>query len=392
VWVVLGNVAMSATGVALALACIAVETLTHPATDAPGLRVFLVVAASGLTVALMVKLISALSVRAIHDFALLNDMVAVATRSLSLESGLDSFMLMASDLVRADRVTAYRIPVDAFGAEPPVDDSEWALSHWNRRAQSATAVESGEDGAPLPLDAIRQTTTGARSESDDAWIWSRATDGSVVVLRFVARRRWYQPQVSWQYAFDRIVPELESLVNLTGFIAQLSEMTRTDYLTGLANRRAFMDRLEQEVRKVERNGDALTVAMLDLDRFKQFNDEHGHLLGDQLLRGFAALLTSRGRAIDLAARYGGEEFCLILPSTDAHGARQLLADLHQASRRLREPMGVTFSAGLASWQPGDDPEDLLTRADAGLYQAKSLGRDRTVIVDRRLEPDETGPR
>ena len=169
-------------------------------------------------------------------------------------------------------------------------------------------------------------------------------------------------------------------------------MTRTDYLTGLANRRAFMDRLDQEVRKVDRSGDALTIAMLDLDNFKQFNDEHGHLLGDQLLRGFASLLTSRGRAIDVAARYGGEEFCLILPSTGTDGAQRLLADLHEASRRLREPMGITFSAGLAAWQAGDDPERLLARADAGLYEAKSLGRDRTVVAGRHLEPDETGPR
>ena len=160
---------------------------------------------------------------------------------------------------------------------------------------------------------------------------------------------------------------------------EMARLAMTDGLTGLANRRRFDIVIEKEWQRAQRAQAPIALLMIDADHFKVFNDTHGHLVGDQLLRGFASLLASRARTADLAARYGGEEFCLVLPATSADGAEHLLGELHAAARQLRSPMGITFSAGLASWQPGDGAEALLARADGALYRAKTAGRDRTEV-------------
>jgi diguanylate cyclase (GGDEF)-like protein len=363
--------------------------VVHPSTTDPTLRVLLIVVAGLLTAGLMTKLIAAASVRQVREFGLLNEMGAIAAGAHSLESSLEAFMPLAGALLRAERVVAYWLPprdatetAGSTGAPVTLSFARWDRNPDLPDLADSTGTES------LPVDELWDRPSGAIGQSGRSWVWARAPEGSVVALAVDAEKPRLQTQISWQYAFDRVVPELEALVTLTGFISQLSEMTRTDYLTGLANRRAFMDRLTQEVASVERRKDVLTVAMLDLDHFKDFNDEHGHLLGDQLLRGFASLLATRSRGTDLAARYGGEEFCLVLPNTDTEGAVRLLSDLHTAGRGLREPMGVTFSAGVTSWQPGDDPETLLARADIGLYQAKSAGRDQTAVASVERATDD----
>ena len=169
-----------------------------------------------------------------------------------------------------------------------------------------------------------------------------------------------------------------------------------DPLPGLCNRRYFQEALEREIRRVKRRGSTLAVLMLDLDRFKQFNDNFGHDAGDLLRRAFADLLQHRVRGEDVACRYGGEEFALILPEAALEASCARAEELRRAVAELRPvyqevPLsGVTVSAGVAVY-PDHGPlgEDVVRAADAALYQSKANGRNRisvapAVPLDRRL--------
>jgi diguanylate cyclase (GGDEF)-like protein len=158
-------------------------------------------------------------------------------------------------------------------------------------------------------------------------------------------------------------------------LAKLEEVARTDDLTGLPNRRAWNQELEREVARARREGQALCVAVIDLDRFKEYNDLHGHQAGDRLLGEIAATWSQRLRATDVLARYGGEEFVVALPDCDLHDGRVLM-------ERLREgpPADQTCSIGLVQWNGREGPDELLGRADDALYSAKAAGRNRVVTT------------
>jgi diguanylate cyclase (GGDEF)-like protein/PAS domain S-box-containing protein len=158
-------------------------------------------------------------------------------------------------------------------------------------------------------------------------------------------------------------------------LGRLDELTRTDELTGLPNRRAWDEMLSHELAVAERHGKPLSVAMLDLDHFKAYNDRNGHLAGDRLLRAAAAIWSGSLRATDVLARWGGEEFALLLPGCEAEGATALIERL-----RGSLPDGVTFSAGVVCSDGHDAPRGLMDAADRALYQAKADGRDRVVAA------------
>jgi diguanylate cyclase (GGDEF)-like protein len=146
----------------------------------------------------------------------------------------------------------------------------------------------------------------------------------------------------------------------------LAEQTRTDFLTGLMNRRAVdpvLARLQPS--------DALVV--IDLDDFKSVNDRWGHAVGDEVLIAVTAVLREQGRAGDLFARLGGDELLAVLFDVGEHGLHSFLTDLHHAWRRLR-PYDVTYTAG-AAWVRDRTGPEALAAADAALYSAKAGGRD-----------------
>jgi diguanylate cyclase (GGDEF)-like protein len=164
---------------------------------------------------------------------------------------------------------------------------------------------------------------------------------------------------------------------------ELERLAHTDSLTGLYNRRIFMQRLEEEVERVRRHGKALSVLIFDLDFFKQVNDTYGHDTGDVVLVAVARLATEAKRVSDVAARLGGEEFALLLPETDQQGAVQLAQRLRSAIEKnlylstSGTPVRVTASIGVATASAeADEIEKLLSLADRQLYRAKNNGRNR----------------
>jgi diguanylate cyclase (GGDEF)-like protein len=164
----------------------------------------------------------------------------------------------------------------------------------------------------------------------------------------------------------------------------VSEQAVTDELTGLANNRAFRDKMEKEAARAVRFGHELSLLIVDLDDFKRVNDVYGHLQGDEVLRAAAAILRAESRGIDEPARYGGEEFVVALPETDHQGAvevaERIRAQFEQEVVPLLDGAGevsVTASIGVATI-PDDagGVQELIAIADAALYEAKRSGKNR----------------
>ncbi|MFN2308904.1 MAG: GGDEF domain-containing protein [Gammaproteobacteria bacterium] len=172
---------------------------------------------------------------------------------------------------------------------------------------------------------------------------------------------------------------------LSDELTRVRLLSLTDELTGLPNRRAFLQRLDDEVARVQRYGFPLSLALMDLDKFKEINDRYGHAGGDEVLRVYSKSLLSIFRHHDLVARYGGEEFAVLLPNTEGEGALRALNKVrHRCAETHWETNGTTiqapsFSAGLAVYRSGESSAVFVDRADKALYRAKHLGRDRIEI-------------
>ncbi|HKK13801.1 MAG TPA: GGDEF domain-containing protein [Gammaproteobacteria bacterium] len=190
---------------------------------------------------------------------------------------------------------------------------------------------------------------------------------------------------------------------LSDELTRVRLLSLTDELTGLPNRRAFLRRLEDEVARVQRYGFPLSLALIDLDKFKEINDKYGHAGGDEVLRVYSRNVLSIFRHHDLVARYGGEEFAVLLPNTDSDGAVRALTKVKKRAGETRwQADGAilpipTFSAGLALYKPGETSTAFVDRADKALYRAKRLGRNRieldmTYMPEGGQEEEEEPPR
>jgi diguanylate cyclase (GGDEF)-like protein/PAS domain S-box-containing protein len=184
--------------------------------------------------------------------------------------------------------------------------------------------------------------------ADEALLYARATD--VTELK-------------------RVESERENL------LTEVAALARSDALTGLPNRRALDEQLPREMARARRAESALCLALIDIDHFKSYNDSHGHLAGDGMLRDCAIAWDSELRGEDTIVRFGGEEFLVVLPDTQSAQAAEIVERLRAAT-----PGRQTCSAGLACWDFSESAEDLIGRADKALYRAKATGRDRLVLA------------
>lgn len=163
-------------------------------------------------------------------------------------------------------------------------------------------------------------------------------------------------------------------------LKRLTELSLTDDLTKLNNRRSIFARATEEMARAERKGEPLTVAVCDIDFFKRINDTHGHDVGDEVLCEVANVFTSNVRTEDFVGRLGGEEFAILLPNTTNDQATVLIERLLTNMREsvMCGGISVTISAGLSTNRPNEDFIAMLKRADNALYRAKDGGRDRIV--------------
>jgi len=192
----------------------------------------------------------------------------------------------------------------------------------------------------------------------------------------------------------------QELINLAAELRKansiLSRIAELDGLTGIANRRYFDQLLRREWQRALRNGSSLSLLMIDIDHFKLYNDNYGHLEGDRCLKEIAQTMSSAlRRPGDVLARYGGEEFAAILPETDSEGARHIAEAIAASIVKLARPHAfspvsalVTISTGIAAIIPdknNNKPNSLIHMADKALYFAKSQGRNRICVGQNEID-------
>ena len=307
---------------------------------------------------------------------------------------------VAHELARSTEADAAR-PAICEAAVAVADASSASL--WEPEASGAAVVATASSGAEftdtaLPLVGQPSGVVRALISGEQLFVADAADHPALdrkLVHRTGAASCLFQPVVRdgspvavlaivWNQPMQILTDELAQTVELLAaeasiaieraeFLSRLERVARTDDLTGLPNHRAWEEALPREVARAGREGSPLCVAMLDLDRFKDYNDRHGHQAGDLLLKEIAASWQQRLRATDVLARYGGEEFALALPGCLAVEAENLIERLREAM-----PHDETCSAGLAWWDGEESAQALFGRADAALYVAKARGRDRVV--------------
>ena len=205
--------------------------------------------------------------------------------------------------------------------------------------------------------------------------WARLVQGGDVTQRLKKDR---EDETGELFDFFNDVTE-----KLQQDIERIRELSITDELTGIYNYRYFYRNLENEINRILRYPQALSLVILDIDYFKKYNDTYGHLVGDLLLKEIAQLLKNNSRTVDILARYGGEEFVFILPSTSEAQAsifgeriRRQMEEHRFASEGIPKECKVTISVGVAEFKEGDTVEKLINKADHALYKAKEGGRNK----------------
>jgi len=270
-------------------------------------------------------------------------------------------------------------------------DNQLELIAWkNGRSEILRQIASGSALTPRAVvnSGQRQLLTEADDEMNlQRMAWESVTVGSVVwqpveqegkTIGLLALA--YEP--GWQGDEDSVLPidllaaEAAIAIQRHQLTEQLEQLATTDPLTNVDNRRGWDKVMATSIARAERLEQPLCLALLDLDRFKEFNDEHGHPAGDQLLEECARAWRALMRTDDHIARYGGDEFIVTLPNTDLAQATEVIDRLRSAT-----PSGETCSAGIAEWTEGETEQDLVKRADLALYSAKDNGRDLTVAAE-----------
>lgn len=330
----------------------------------------------------------------------ITQLMEVAAEADRLDDGLAACLPLVDGVIPASGAA---VVTRRFGGAPPALVSAWAPASPDEPSAAWRDRLARADDDPDLAAALG----GPGTVITDRWCGlpiGYGTDGELVLL--IDRRVGHGYQIRFaQEATDALSAAFLRLTARLAHLDQLRQESATDPLTGLPNRRLLLDRLPASLAHSDRSGEPLTVAMLDLDRFKDYNDAFGHLAGDDLLRSVAGAVAGRMRAQDVACRYGGDELCLVLPGTDAAGAHQLLEDVRHrvaaaTAAAVRAVMAapaapvvvanVTVSAGAAVWDGSESAEALMARADAALLRAKRQGRD-TVAVATPAATHPVGP-
>lgn len=240
---------------------------------------------------------------------------------------------------------------------------------------SAPTQYDGTDSAT----AAKQHIDAAVSKGSNVFMWRhQRPNGEIWDAEVHLMQLHYRGQALLQFS-------LQDITERRHMETELRRLATTDPLTGVANRRHFLDSMEQEIGRVRRFATAAAVLMLDLDHFKQVNDRHGHAAGDAVLQHFSRLCSGHLRRTDLFGRLGGEEFAVLLPGTELAGAQEWAERLREAiaatpANTESGAIAFTVSIGVTAITPGDaGSEAILSRADAALYRAKSNGRNRVEV-------------
>ena len=259
------------------------------------------------------------------------------------------------------------------------------LEEVRRRCATPVIMVTGENVSRIAAEAIRKGATDYVVKFGDyLFTIPLVVEKNLTVAKVMRENETLRDELT------RTLGELkEKNLQLEESLKRVEEVAATDPLTGLYNRRHFGKVIEQLFAEAQRYEKDLSCVMVDMDGYKQINDQHGHQVGDQLLQVAGRVISANLRRMDVAARYGGDEFILLLPhasSAEAAGvAQRIREEYRQASAGLlRRPGGASLSIGIGSTKT-DEPagaEQLVAAADKALYRAKEGGRDRVVVTER----------
>ncbi|MET0321848.1 MAG: diguanylate cyclase [Duganella sp.] len=264
----------------------------------------------------------------------------------------------------------------------------WKAFYDDQRPTLADLVIAGRHGAPGPSHAGGPRNDADASLSSQNWC----------EMPRVGRRRYLAADASPILdSHGKLVAVVETLRDVTDekrAQVALEQLATRDGLTGLANRRCFDDTLQGEWQRALRQQQPLSLLMVDVDNFKQYNDAYGHLGGDECLQRIAKAVANEMRTNDLVARYGGEEFAVILPNQSLKGAAIVAERIRCRVEQLHlpnlgsQPHVVTVSIGAATAlaSPDTDPSQLVAIADSALYRAKHMGRNRISLPNPEPAP------
>ncbi len=324
----------------------------------------------------MVHMLQVTLLRVYHMFLRLAETTDVVLRAAGFDEALAQFLPLVAAQADVRRVDAY------WG-----DATRMELIASCPRGGSVPAT-------PIPPGAVSvqggqgRTVTGFTIGADTTTIFSVGTSQQVVVLVLNRGKPGWYSETAYRFSVNRLAAVLGLLVQHQDFLDRLDLLGSTDGLTGLANRRTLTARLEAELSEARLRDRPFTLAMIDLDLFKDYNDTFGHQLGDVALIELGRLLRARARETDLVARYGGEEFCVVLPDTNLEEATRWMGEVQAQARALPTRRPLTCSVGLASSEGHDRVDAVLRAADTALYGAKAAGRDRIMLAT--APPDRPG--
>ncbi|HEY7115591.1 MAG TPA: diguanylate cyclase [Tepidisphaeraceae bacterium] len=261
----------------------------------------------------------------------------------------------------------------------PDSSSMQLVDQIRKRCQTPVILVTGENACHLAAEAIRKGATDYIVKMGD-YLFTIP----LVVEKNLAVDMIKRENEKLRSEIEKALEQVrEKNLQLEQSLKKMEEMAATDALTGLYNRRHFGKALEQCFAEAQRYGKDLSCVMIDLDSYKKLNDTYGHQVGDQLLMLAGRVMTANKRAMDIAARYGGDEFVLLLPHAsgdEAAAVAQRIREefLRSSAQLLKREQGVTMSIGVGSLNANHPThaDQLVSLADAALYQAKDAGRNR----------------
>lgn len=281
-------------------------------------------------------------------------------------------------MVRTDGLIMTRYPFkeDLIGIKPPADPA-WAKALGENPEAGILTYHAKLTDGTMKMVAYRRVT------GHDMYVVVAQTESTLDK----AWQKSFMSQVGYMLGFSTLIVAISVMLlvfhfRLRSIRMQLEDLSRTDPLTGLMNRRSFFERAMVELARGQRNPQGISVWMIDLDQFKSVNDRFGHQVGDSSLVGLARVLGQKVRATDYVARMGGEEFAVIMVPSTIRQAYEAAERARQAVATISLPVGyLSTSIGIACWNGTESLEDLLRRADGALYEAKHSGRNKVVVAE-----------
>lgn len=318
------------------------------------------------------------------DAALFESVIAAEVRSLSASGSFERLFDLFSQLI--GQVIHYRWL--ALAVHSP---RQFALHHHPKNAelaerQARQALGVAEEALPL-----RVADEDPSSDVDGAPIVVCSVPFGGSELGRLALAPGAASERDTEHLVALVARELGGPVRIAALMDEQKRLATIDPLTGLRNRRAFVEVARVEIARCERYELPMSLMLLDVDHFKHINDERGHAAGDAVLTALGNLISRQLRTPDVPARWGGEEFVIALPNTDAAGGHVLAERLRVAVSQLTihhegRPIPITASIGVAGFERGESLESLVDRADRAMYTAKVSGRNRVMLADTGCVP------